>query len=153
DFAVWSANETLSPKFNPISTRRRFMAYSVWDCDVAAIRDCVAALDCFPGGMLHCAKLLLFRRVPTDRRGIKTNFCPVQRRQARGFRVPLVPANADSNLAACCWPRLKSEIAWCEIKFLVIQRVVRDMHFPVLAYQFSIRVNDCCSVVIVTVAA
>src|SRR5207248_4373581 len=38
DFAVWPANETLSPKFNPIPTRGRFMAYSVWDCDVAAIR-------------------------------------------------------------------------------------------------------------------
>src|SRR5437899_11169205 len=99
--------------------------------------------------MLHCAKLLLFRRVPTDRCGIKNNFCPVQRRQARRFRVPLVPANTDSNLAACCWPRLKSEIAWCEIKFIVIQRVVRDMHFPVLAKKFALGVSYGPTVVIV----
>ena len=60
DFAVWSANKTLSPKFNTIAARRRFMADAVWHRDIAAIRDCVTALDRFPGGMLRCTELILF---------------------------------------------------------------------------------------------
>ena len=112
DFAVRSANEALSPKFNTFATRRRFMADAVWHRDIAAIRDCVTALDRFPGGMLRCAELLLFRRVPADCCWIKNNLCAVQRRQARRFRIPLVPANADADLTLGCWPRLKSKIAW-----------------------------------------
>src|SRR6266540_2063006 len=148
DFAVWSANKTLSPKFNTIPASRRLMADAVCDSDVAAIRDCVTALDRFPGGMLRCTELFLFRRMPADCCGIKNNLCAVQRRQPRRFRIPLIPANAHADLAAHCWPRLKSEIAWCEIKFLVIQRVVRDMHLAVLPEQFSISVNDRRGVVI-----
>src|SRR5438270_775695 len=83
-----------------------FMGDAVWHRDIAAIGDCMTALDRFPGGMLRCAKLLLFRRMPADCCGIKNNLCAVQRRQARRFRIPLVPADANANLAACCWPRL-----------------------------------------------
>ena len=129
------------------------MADAVWHRDIAAIRDCVTALDRFPGGMLRRAELLLFRRMPADRCGIKNNLCAVQRRQARRFRIPLVPADADADLTLGCWPRLKSKIAWREVKLLVIQRIVRDMHLPVFAEQFSIRVNDCGGVVIEAGAA
>src|SRR6266496_1195373 len=71
DFAVWSANKALSPKFNAIAVRRCFMTDAVWDCDIASIRYCVTALNSFPCGMLHCAELPFFRRVPADCCGIK----------------------------------------------------------------------------------
>src|SRR4029453_16384511 len=153
DFAVRPANKALPPKFNAIATSGRFMADAVWDCDIAAVRDCVTALDGFPGGMLRCAELLLFRRMPADCRRIKNNLRAVKRGQARRFRIPLVTADTNAYFALCFWPRSKSEIAWRKIEFLVIQRVVRDMHLAVFAEQFSIRVNDCRGVVINASAA
>src|SRR5260221_406480 len=68
--------------------------------------------------------------------------------QARRFRIPLVPANADADLALRCRPRLKPKVDGCEVKLLVIQRIIRDMHLAVFAEQFSIHVNDCRGVVI-----
>jgi len=73
NFAVRAANKALSPKFNAIAARRRFMTDAVWHGDIASIRDCVTALNRFPGGMLCCAGLLFFRRVPTDCCGIENN--------------------------------------------------------------------------------
>ena len=98
--------------------------------------------------MLRRTELLLFRRVPADCCRIKNDLRAVQRRQARRFRIPLVPADANTNLALCCGPRLKTKVPRREIKLLVIQRVVRDMHLAVFADQFSIRANDCRGVVI-----
>ena len=73
DFAVRSANKALSPKFNAIAARRRFMTHAVRNRNIASVRDCVTALDGFPCGMLRRAELLLFRRVPTDCCRIKNN--------------------------------------------------------------------------------
>jgi hypothetical protein len=60
----------------------------------------------------------------------------------------LVPADANADLAMRCWPRLKPKIAWSEIKLLVIQWVVRNMHLAVFAEHVSIRANDYGGVVI-----
>src|SRR2546428_11367365 len=49
DRAIWSANETLSPEFNPIAPGRRFVTYAVRGRDIAAFRHRVTSLNQFPG--------------------------------------------------------------------------------------------------------
>ena len=113
----------------------------------------MATLDRFPRRMLGRAEFLLLRRMPADGRRIKNDFRATQRSQSRRFRIPLVPANADADLPVRGWPGLESEIARREIKFLVIKRVVRDVHLAILAEQFSIGIEDDGCIVINTGAA
>jgi hypothetical protein len=47
-------------------------------------------------------------------------------------------------------PSLKAEIAGREIKFLVVERIVGDVHLAVDAAERAIRVEDCGCVVIET---
>ena len=120
DFAVWSAHKTLAPKFNSVSTGGRFVADAVGYRNVTTIGDRMATLNCLPRRMLRLPKFFFLTRVPPDCGGIKNNLRSVQSSQSRRFRLPLVPANADTDLATLGLPRLKSEIAWCEIEFLLI---------------------------------
>src|SRR5215470_13753727 len=148
DFAVWSADETLSPEFDTVAASRRFMTHAVRRCDIATVRDCVTALNRFPGVVLRRAEFFFLARMPADRRWIKNNLRAAQRRQPRRFRIPLVPANAHAELAALCVPRLKAEITRREIKFLVIKRIVRNVHLTIFPKKFSVRVDDRGGVVI-----
>src|SRR6266487_3445308 len=97
DFAVGTADEALSPEFNAIAAGWRFVTDSVCCGDVATVRNRVTALNCFPRRMLRCAKFFFFARMPSDRRRVKNNLRAAQGRQARRFRIPLVPANADAD--------------------------------------------------------
>src|SRR4029453_4783819 len=153
DFAVRSAHEALPPKFNTVSTGGRFVAGAVRPRDVAAIGDRVSTLNCLPRGMLRFSKFLFLARMPADCRWIKNNLRAMQGSQPRGFWIPLVPAHADTELAACCVPRLESKIARREIKFFVVQGIIGNMHFAIFTKQFSVRVDDCRGVVIKTRAA
>src|SRR6202030_596219 len=81
DFAIGTANETLSPEFNSVSAGRRFMTDSIRGGDVAAVCDRVTALNGFPGRMLGRPKLFFLAWMPADRRWIKNNLRAVQRRQ------------------------------------------------------------------------
>ena len=148
DFAVRAANETLSPKLDSVAAGGRFMANAIRRGDIAAVRDRVTALDGFPGGMLRRAEFLLFRWMPADRRWIENDLRAAQRGEPRRFGIPLVPANADADFAVLRLPRLKSEIARREIKFLVIQRIVRNVHLAIFAEQFSVCVDDRRGIVI-----
>src|SRR6266849_8406367 len=118
--------------------------------NIATIRDCMAALDRFPRRMLRRAEFLLLRWMPADGRRIKNDFRTAQRRQSRRFRIPLVPTNTNTDLSARGWPGLKSEIARREIKFLVIKRVVRDVHLAIFAEHFPIGIENNGGIVINT---
>src|SRR2546423_14443324 len=98
--------------------------------------------------MLGSSKLLLFRRMPADCRRIKNNLRTAQCSQPRCFGIPLVPANADPDFAVPGVPRLEPKVAGGEIKFLVIERIVWNVHLAVLAEQLTVRVDDRGSVVI-----
>jgi hypothetical protein len=65
----------------------------------------------------------------------------------------LVPANADADLSPLGRPCLKSEIARREIKFLVVKRIIRNMHLAIFAEQLAVRVDNCGRIVIHTGAA
>src|SRR2546423_7360752 len=98
--------------------------------------------------MLGSSKLLLFRRVPADSGRIKNNLRTAQCSQPRCFGIPLVPANADPDFAVLGIPRLEPKVAGSEVKFLVIQRIVWNVHLAVLAEQLTVRVDDRGRVVI-----
>src|ERR1043166_2781218 len=108
--------------------------------DIATVGNGVAALDRFPRRMLRRPAPLLLRWMPADGRRIKNDFRAAQCGQARRFRIPLVPTNADADFPAGGLPGLEPEIARCEIKFLVIKWVVRNVHLAVLTDHFSIRI-------------
>src|SRR4029077_6988700 len=108
DFAVRSTYETLPPKFNAISTGGRFMTDAVRHRHVTPIGNCMTTLNRLPRGMLRFPKFLFLARMPADCRWIKNNLCAAQCGQSGGFRIPLVPANADTDFAARSVPRSKS---------------------------------------------
>ena len=153
DFSARRSDKTLPPKLNAVAARGRFMADAICSRDVTAVRNCVTALNGFPGRILRRTKFFFFAGMPADCRWIKNNFRTAQGRQSCRFRVPLVPANADANFPSLGCPRLKSEIARREIKFLVIKRIVRNVHLPIFAEQFAVRVDNCGRIVIHTGAA
>src|ERR1700730_314352 len=80
--------------------------------------------------------------MPADRRGIENNLGTAQSGQPRRLGIPLIPANTDTDFALARIPRLKSKIARREVKFLVVKRIVRDVHLSILAKEFSVRVDD-----------
>src|SRR5947209_9690638 len=133
DVAVRAANETLSPKLDSISSGRFFMTHPVGRGNKTAVRDRMAALDCLPGSVLRFAEFVLLARMPADCGGIKQNFGTAQRGQARRFRIPLVPTNQDAERPTLCFPGCKAKIARREIKFLVVERIVRNVHLAIFA--------------------
>ena len=62
---------------------------------------------------------------------IKEQFCPIQSQTASGFWEPLVPTDANPNLSITGLPNLETSVARCEVKFLLIIMVVRDMGLAV----------------------
>src|SRR5262249_38702168 len=150
DLAVRAANEALPPKFASIAARRRFVANAICRRNIATVRNRVTTLNRFPRTVLCLSEFLLLARMPTDRRRIKNNFGSAQGGQPSRFRIPLVPANTNTDFAVFCFPRQKSKIARRKVKLLVVERIVRNVHFAVFAKKFSVRVNDCGGVVINT---
>src|SRR5207244_13174803 len=61
---------------------------------------------------------------------------------------PLVPADADADSGMERLPGAKTEVPGCEIKFLVKQRVVRNVHLPIDAEHRAVRVDDHRRVVV-----
>ena len=64
------------------------------DCGhIDTVGDGVSPLNGLPRIVLRGAELVLFRRMPADGRGIKQHLRALQRCQAGGFGIPLVPAD------------------------------------------------------------
>ena len=148
DLAVRSANKTLTPELNACSTGRRFMTDAIGDSNITTVRDGVTALDRFPSRMLRFAKLLFLAGMPADGGWIEQNFGAAQRGQSCSFGVPLVPANAHADFSALRFPRLKSEIAGREIKFLVVKRIVGNVHLAIFSKKFPVGIDDGSGVMI-----
>src|SRR5256712_791988 len=91
-------NERISPELDA-ALGRAFIADAIHRRDVYAVGDGVRALDGAPGVELRRAKLLLFPRMPADSRRIEKNLRALQARQPRAFRIPLVPADQDADVA------------------------------------------------------
>src|ERR1019366_6784074 len=94
------------------------------------------------------AQLGFFARMPADGGGIEQNLRALQCRQARGFGIPLVPADQHADLAVAGWPGAETEVAWSEIELLVIERVVRDVHLAIDAQERAVGIDDRRRVVV-----
>src|SRR4051794_18884474 len=130
--------EALPPELDSRTARRSFVADAIHRGDVAAIRDRVTALHRFPARVLRLAVFLLLGGMPADRGGIKDQLRTAQRGQARSFRIPLIPANAHSDVSLLRRPGFESEIAGREVKLLVERRVIRDVHLAIFAEELAV---------------
>ena len=91
--AAGRGHETLSPKFQPVSARRHFVAHAIDSGHVTAIGYGVATLNSLPSGMLCGGFSSFFRGVPAEGGGVEQHFRTGQGGQPGRFREPLIPAN------------------------------------------------------------
>ena len=115
---------------------------------VAAIRNRVASLNGAPGVELLGAVRRLFLRVPADRRRVEEDIRALQRGEASSLGIPLVPAHERPDSSHARVERAKPEVAGREIVFLVVGRVVRDVHLAVHARHPPIDVDRRGAVVV-----
>src|SRR5688572_26360781 len=149
DASVGAGDEALAPELDAARAARvRLESRAVHGDHEAAVRDGMPALHGLPGPMLALAVLRLFLGMPADRRRIDEDLGALHRREPRGFRVPLVPADEHAELHGLGVEDFEAEIARREVILLVIARVVGDVHLAVLAEVAALRVDDGRRVVI-----
>src|SRR5580658_4018962 len=86
--------------------------------------------------------------MPADTCGIENYLCALQSSQARTFRIPLIPANLNADAPVGGVEIRETEIAGREIKFLVVQGIVGDVHFAVFAQERAVRVEYSAGIVV-----
>ena len=148
------AEERTSPKFQAFAGSGiaanipGLEAHAVNYPDIYAIGNRVRALNGAPGIVLSLAKVGLLVRMPPDGGWVKKDARPLQRREPRAFRIPLIPAHERAKFSGGGIESLKAKIAGGEIKFFLVERIVGDVHLAVDATERAIRVEDGGSVVI-----
>src|SRR5262249_1689061 len=73
---------------------------------------------------------------------------PGQRGQARGLRVPLVPAHQRADGTDARRHGDEAEVAGREVELLVVQRVVGDVHLAIAAGEPAVGIEDDGRVVV-----
>ena len=91
--------------------------------------------------------------MPADGGGIEEDVRARDARKARGFRIPLIPADQHAQTPEARVEIHEAEIARREIEFLEIQRIVGNMHLAIDAFDLAIGANHRRGVVIQTRAA
>ncbi len=81
-------------------------------------------------------------RIPADGGGVNEEFGPGKRHQPGCFRVPLVPADQYPEPADRCVDRGEIRIARGEVEFLIVRRIIRDVHLAIFAGNGTIPVKD-----------
>ena len=142
------ADERMAEKFEPATVFCRLHPDTVGRGDIDTIGNRVAALDGLPCLPLRLAIFGFFRRVPANGGGVKNHVAALHCGQARGFGEPLIPADKHTNTAIAGIEIFEAQIPRCEIKFLVIARVIRNMHFAVDAKQRTVRIQHCGRIMI-----
>ena len=128
------------------------MAYAVDGSNKDPVGDGVGALHGAPGVVLWGTVLFFFRGVPADGGGEEEDFGTLEGRHARGFGVPLVPADEGAYFALAGRQGLETEIARGEVELLVVEGVVGDVHLAVgsgdRVFSFGLVVEDGGGVVV-----
>ena len=141
-FATGRGHKTLAPKLDAFPARGSFVPNAVHCRHETSIGDRVAALDGLPRVVLSFAFGGFFGWMPADGGGVKNDLGAGQCRKSRCFGIPLVPANQHANFAKSRFPRAEALIAGREVKFLIIQWVIGNVHFAVSAQQRAIGIDD-----------
>src|SRR5690349_5251739 len=100
----------------------------------------MAAHHGFPGGVLARAVLLFFVRQPADGSWVKNDLSAGHGGEPSRFRIPLIPADAGADTAKAGVEAPKAQVTRREIKLLVVQRIVGDVHLAVHAELRSVGV-------------
>ena len=108
----------------------------------------MGALHGLPGARLGLAELGLLGGVPADRGRVEQDLGALQGGEAGGLGVPLVPADERADLCEARGEGLEPEVAGGEVVFLVIERVVGDVHLAVDAAERAVGVEDDGRVVV-----
>src|SRR4030095_12151211 len=98
--------------------------------------------------MLAGAVLLLLTGWPADCGRVEKNLGSAQRGQTRCLGVPLVPADQNADPSVACLPGRKAKVSRREIKLLMVERIVGNMHLAVLAEIASIGIEDGGGIVV-----
>src|SRR6185437_6321762 len=114
-----AGHKALAPELDTVTARRALKSGPVRDRDVAAVGDGVTALNHFPGVVLGHAVFPFLARMPANGSRIKKNLCALQRGEARGLGVPLVPADQHADAGVLRLPRPEAEIARRKVKLLI----------------------------------
>src|SRR5882757_8276188 len=143
-------DERISPEFDSWIARGRiaFVAHSIHHRDKCSIGDSVRALDGAPRVELRRAEFGFFLRVPADAGWVKNHLCALQSSEARTLRVPLIPANLNSDPAELGVKIWKTKVSRREIKFLVIKWIVGNMHFAIFAEERAVSVQHSTGIVV-----
>src|SRR5579859_3408738 len=88
--------------------------------------------------------------MPADGGGIEKNIRPAQAAKARAFGIPLIPANQNADPAVARVEVGETQIARREIKLLVVERIVWDVHLAIKPEQRAIGVEHYRRIVIKT---
>src|SRR5687768_15020839 len=86
--------------------------------------------------------------MPPDGSRLKENASATKPRQPRAYRIPLIPTHKRADTAVLRVEVEKTGIARREVKLLVVQRVVRDVHFAIDPEHLPIGIENCSRVVI-----
>src|SRR5438105_10458665 len=141
------AQERSAPEFQSGAGRRLaahisvLMTHAIYHCHIHTVSDGMGALNGSPGIMLASAVLRFFRRMPADGRGIEQYLRPLQRGEARAFWIPLVPTYQRPHPPKFRVEGLKAKIAGRKIIFLVIKRIVGNVHLAIHPFELAVGVD------------
>src|SRR5688572_22233294 len=144
------SDERVAEEGDAVGAGLVFVADAVWRRNVYAVRDRMRPLHRPPGIDLRLAPFLLLGGMPANGRGVEEHLRAEQRRDARGFGVPLVPADQHADNGVARLPHLEPAgasdaiivFARREVVLLVEQRVVGDVHLAIHAHERAVRVDD-----------
>src|SRR5580658_959321 len=108
----------------------------------------MSSLNRTPRIVLSHSKLGLLGGMPSNRGGIEKHMRSLQRGKSRSFRIPLIPADQRAHAAHIGIEGSETEIARSEVIFLVIERIIGDVHLAVKTAQGSVRVKHGGGVVV-----
>ncbi len=128
----------------------RLEADAIRHRDVHSVGDGVGALDGAPRVVLRVTVFRLLVWVPANCGGIEQHVGALRSREPRAFWIPLVPAHQRAELSEVRLERFEAEIARCEVKLFVIERVVRYVHLAIHAVELAAGIDDGRSVVVET---
>ena len=137
-------DERAAEELDAVGARFVLVPDAIGRGDVDAVGDRVRALRRAPGVDLRRAPFVFLGRMPADGRRIEEHLRAEEARDARRFRVPLIPADEHADRGVARLPHLEARVpvARREVVLLVEQRVVRDVHLAIHAEQAAVGVDD-----------
>ena len=150
DLAKGVGDERISPEFEAgvAVGGLALEADAIDDGDVDAIGDGVRALNSFPGVELGGTEFGFFVRMPANAGGVKNDLRAAESGDAGTFGIPLIPADLHADFSVVRLEIGKTEITGSEIEFLVVERIVGNVHLAIFAEEGAVGIENGAGVVV-----